>query len=220
MSDINRRARFTALIASGTLAAAATLGAAPAQAAPTGTTSLAEVLAADGNRLDRKWDDFDIAERAIKIVLRATDGQSDVAVLADGDTALTAFVPTDRAFRRLVKSVTGHRPHTERGTLRQIKKLFDAPTLEAVLLYHVVPGATITYRQARMANGAVLNTALEDATIKVRVRGWRVKLVDADRDAWNPRVMRSAKNINKGNLQIAHGINRVLRPVDLPRGTD
>ena len=33
-------------------------------------------------------------------------------------------------------------------------------TIENVLLYHVVPGATVTYRQALKSNGAVLNTAL------------------------------------------------------------
>ena len=30
-----------------------------------------------------------------------------VAVLADGNTRLTAFLPTDRAFQRLVKDLTG-----------------------------------------------------------------------------------------------------------------
>ena len=42
----------------------------------------------------------------------------------------------------------------------------------------------------------------------------RVRLIDADRNDGNPRVV--AFNINKGNRQIAHAINRVLRPVDLP----
>ncbi len=36
-----------------------------ATAAPTGTTSLTEVLAADGNRYDRNWEDFDIVEKAV-----------------------------------------------------------------------------------------------------------------------------------------------------------
>jgi uncharacterized surface protein with fasciclin (FAS1) repeats len=88
-------------------------------------------------------------------------------------------------------------------------------TIENVLLYHVVPGATITYRQAQAANGATLSTALSGATIRVRVLrcGHRVSLVDADRNDRNPVVVQ--KNLNRGNLQIAHGINRVLRPVDL-----
>jgi hypothetical protein len=41
-----------------------------------------------------------------------------------------------------------------------------------------------------------------------------VQLRDADRDDRNPYVVQP--NLNKGNRQIAHGINRVLRPTDLP----
>ena len=43
---------------------------------------------------------------------------------------------------------------------------------------------------------------------------YRVTLVDADRNDRNPAVVKF--NINKGNKQIAHAIDRVLRPVDLP----
>jgi hypothetical protein len=51
-------------------------------------------------------------------------------------------------------------------------------------------------------------------TVTVRVRsGLPVKLVDADTDDSNPYVVR--EDINKGNRQIAHGIDRVLRPVNL-----
>jgi uncharacterized surface protein with fasciclin (FAS1) repeats len=82
-----------------------------------------------------------------------------------------------------------------------------------VLLYHVVPGATITYRQALKSNGAVLQTALSGATIKVKVKCALVILKDSDPDARNPVVI--APNLNRGNKQIGHRINRVLRPVDL-----
>jgi hypothetical protein len=88
-------------------------------------------------------------------------------------------------------------------------------TIEDVLLYHVVPGATITYRQARAAGGERLETALEDAALRVRVRHARVVLVDADRNDPNARVIKKLRNLNKGNKQIAHGINQVLRPADL-----
>jgi hypothetical protein len=40
-----------------------------------------------------------------------------------------------------------------------------------------------------------------------------VSLQDNDPDASNQFVVKT--NINKGRLQIAHGTNRVLRPVDL-----
>ena len=40
-----------------------------------------------------------------------------------------------------------------------------------------------------------------------------MQLVDADRNDRNPFVVQP--NVNKGNRQIAHGIDRVLRPVNL-----
>lgn len=213
MSSIRTTSRTVAALAAGALAATAFVGAAPAQAAPSGTTSLAEVLAADGNKLDGNWGDFDIVEKAVYAVLEAKPS-SPVAVLADGNTALTAFVPTDRAFRNLVTDLTGDRKATERGVLRAVTKIADVDTLEAVLLYHVVPGATIRYAQAKAADGATLDTA-QGGTLRVKVAGDHVRLRDADKDDANATVIRAARNINKGNVQIAHGINRVLRPIDL-----
>ena len=210
MSHIRPAARLVAAVVTAAVAGSVMV-AAPAQAA--GTTSLAEVLAADGNRLDRNWDDFDIVEKAVYAVLEAKP-ESPVAVLADGDTALTAFVPTDRAFRRLVFDLSGERLAREAGVLRAVGKVADVDTLEAVLLYHVVPGATVTYAQALEADGAALGTALGE-DIRVNVIDRNVRLRDLDTDDRNARVLREAKNINKGNEQIAHGINQVLRPIDL-----
>jgi uncharacterized surface protein with fasciclin (FAS1) repeats len=207
-----RKGRIAAVATTIALAATTALGAAPAQAAP-GTTSLAEVLSADGNRLDHNWGDFDVVEKAVYAVLAAKP-DSPVAVLADGNTRLTAFVPTDRAFRKLVADLTGDHKRTEKGVLRAVTKLVDVDTLETVLLYHVVPGATIRYAQAKAADGAMLDTA-QGGALAVRVVGDRVRLRDADRDDRNARVIVAAKNLNKGNKQIAHGIDRVLRPVNL-----
>jgi uncharacterized surface protein with fasciclin (FAS1) repeats len=207
--------RFTSVLTAGVLGAAALGLAAPADASPHRERSLATVLAADGNRLDHNWDDFDILDRSVRRVLAAKPS-SPVAVLADGSTRLTAFLPTDRAFRRLVTDLTGAGRGTERSTLRALNRTVDVDTLESVLLYHVVPGATVTYRQAQQSDGAELSTALKGSIVRVHVTKKRhVFLADADRDDRNPRVLRRAKNINQGNKQIAHGINRVLRPVDL-----
>ena len=207
--------RITSAIAAGVIGAVTLVAAPPASAAPLGNRSLVTVLGADGDRLDRNWQDFDIVEKAVGRVL-AANPDSAVAVLADGRTRLTAFVPTDRAFRGLITDLTGKRPATERGVLRSLNATVDAATLESVLLYHVVPGARITYRQAEKADGARLQTALSDAAVRVNVtKRHNVFLLDADRDDLNPRVLRAAKNLNKGDKQLAHGINRVLRPVDL-----
>lgn len=207
--------RLTSAVAAGLLAAVTLVAAPPAGAAPQRDRSLATVLAADGNRLDRDWQDFDILDKAVHRVLASRPG-SPVAVLADGSVRLTTFLPTDRAFRYLVTDLTGKRRHTERGVLRALNGLVDAATLERVLLYHVVPGSTITYRQAQHADGARLTTALSGSRLRVQVTEKRhVFLGDADTDDRNGRVLRSLKNVNQGNRQIGHGVNRVLRPVDL-----
>ena len=209
------RARSLAAIALGaTTIVAATAVPAAANGSESGETSLVEVLDADGNTFDKNWNDFDIVHRAATTVLGANP-ESDVAVLADGSAPLTAFVPTDRAFRRLVFDLTGERPAREKATFEQVAEL-GVDTMETVLLYHVVPGSTIAYAQAKQADGATLTTAADDLPIEVNVRGERVMLRDLDTDDLNPKVLMDARDVNEGNKQIAHGINRVLRPVDLP----
>lgn len=197
------------MLLSGALTATAV---APAQAhSSLGTRSLATVLAKDGRGFDHNWHDYDIVDNAVRAVLTAKPNSA-VGVLADGKTTLTAFLPTDRAFRLLVKDLTGKQPRTEKQTFQAVASL-GINTVETVLLYHVVPGTRITYRQALRADGARLTMA-NGGIVRVDVRpGKRVKLLDADRNDDNPRIVQ--KNINKGNRQIAHGINRVLRPIDL-----
>ena len=199
-----------AVLLSSTLAVT-TVGPAQADSSSLGTRSLATVLAKDGSHFDHNWHDYDIVDEAVGAVLEAKPGSA-VGVLADGKTPVTAFLPDDRAFRILVKDLTGKRPRTEKQTFKAVAGL-GIDTVEAVLLYHVVPGTRINYRQALKADGVRLTMA-SGGIVRVDVRkGNRVKLLDADRNDANPRIVR--KNINKGNRQIAHGINRVLRPVNL-----
>lgn len=208
------RSRIGGLAAVAVVGSTAAIGAAagPASAADTlGEQSLAEVLNADGNKFDKNWNDFDIVHKAVTTVLGAKP-ESPVTVLADGTTPLTAFIPDDRAFRRLVFQLTDDRPHTERDAFDAVAGL-GVDTIEAVLLYHVAPGATITSAQALQSDGASLDTAA-DAPIEVIVRGETVWLKDADTDDRNAKVV--VPDINEGNKQIAHGISRVLRPSDLP----
>ena len=194
------------------VAGALAIGAAPpASAHGSGNRSLAGVLAKDGKGFDRNWNDFDIVDNAVRAVLTAKPN-SPVKVLADGKTRVTAFLPTDRAFRLLVKDITGTWAGSEKQVFTTVASL-GIDTVEAVLLYHVVPGSTISYKQARRANGAALTMASGGTvTVKVRSRVF-VKLVDADTDDADPYVIKA--NINKGNKQIAHGIDRVLRPINL-----
>lgn len=176
-----------------------------------GTRSLATVLAADRAGFDRNWHDYDIVEGAVTAVLEAKP-KSPVGVLADGKTALTAFIPTDQAFRTLASDLTGKHYATEKAVFAAVAGL-GIDTVETVLLYHVVPGATITAKKALRSDGAVLTTA-QGGTLKVDVRDESIRLIDADTDDRNAKVVQP--DINKGNRQIAHGISQVLRPVNLP----
>ena len=109
------------------------------QASHPRTRSRAALLAKDGSGFDRSWNDFDITDNAVAAMLKAKP-DSPVGVLADGTTPLTAFLPTDRAFQRLAESVTGKHVKTEKGVFTAVAGL-GIDTVEAVLLYHVVPGA-------------------------------------------------------------------------------
>jgi uncharacterized surface protein with fasciclin (FAS1) repeats len=180
---------------------------------PKGTTSLATVLSKDGSGFDRNPYDYDILDNAVTAVLTAKPNSA-VGVLADGTVPLTAFLPNDKAFLRLAQEVLGGSYKSERDVFTKLAGALGVATIESVLLYHVVPGATITYRQALKAKGASLPTALEGSSIRVKVKQRiLVQLVDADRNDRNPFVVQP--NVNKGNRQIAHGIDRVLRPVNL-----
>jgi len=195
-------------------ALALTIGTAgPAAAEELGTDSLAGVLTSDGNKFDKNKKDFDIVTEAVLAVL-AEKPSSPVGLLADGTVALTAFVPNDEAFRKLVKDLTGKTYKKERTVFNKLVKAVGVDTVEAVLLYHVVPGATIDSGAASQANGVKLATALEGKSFKVIVKGSSIRLRDKDYNSRNPRV--NVVDVNEGNKQIAHGIDRVLRPMDLP----
>lgn len=173
-----------------------------------GTTSIASVLLSDGNQFDNDAKDFDIVTEAVLAVL-ANKPNSAVKVLTDGTVALTVFAPTDAAFRALVKDLTGK-------NVRNEKKVFEAvaglglPTVEAVLLYHVVAGSTITSKQALKADGATLTMA-SGGKVLVEVTGKKITLTDANASLKDPMVI--AVDVNKGNAQIAHAIDRVLIPL-------
>lgn len=155
------------------------------------------MLAPYAGKCDTNWNDFNIVTHAGFAVLKAKP-HSAVGVLANGRVALTAFVPTDRAFQILVKNLTGKTYTTEAAVYAAVLKL-GVPTVEKVLLYHVVPGATIPAASALKANGAHLKTAL-GLTFTVVVSSCpRITLVDRDPYIVNPRVILSLTNINIGN---------------------
>jgi hypothetical protein len=202
------------------LATTAAIAAAPAASAGTtdtlGTKSLASVLLSDGNTWDSNWYDYDIVTEAVLAVLDAKP-KSPVGLLTDGTVPLTAFIPNDRAFQVLAYDLTKKWPSTEQRTFEALAGAVGIDAIEQVLLYHVIPGATLTKKDAVNANGAELTTA-QGASIKVRVYNKYLPIVelrDKDTNDVNPFLNPRALDINKGNKQVAHGIVFVLRPLDL-----
>ncbi len=200
-----------AVATAGSLAAVAITAVPAAATNQPGTRSLAAVLAADGQRFDHNEYDFDILDAAVAAVLKAKP-DSPVRVLADGTVALTAFLPKDYAFKKLVQETTGAWVDDEGAVFAAVARTLGVDTVEKVLLYHVVPGTTIDAATALKAGGKDLTTAL-GATIRVWVHDGMVTLKDKDPQLYDPTVR--VPDINKGNRQIGHGIDRVLIPVDL-----
>jgi uncharacterized surface protein with fasciclin (FAS1) repeats len=205
---------LTSLKRAAAFGAAALLGAAvlaPAAQAAEGETSLASVLKVGQAKFDRDFADFDILTKAAETVLAAKP-DSNVKLLANGSVALTVFAPTDKAFMNLASALTGKKVKTEAGAFKAVAGL-GVDTVEQVLLYHVVPGAPILSQDALKANGAKLQSAVDGKTIGVRVTSKpAINLRDYAPKLANPSVILSKVDINKGNKQVAHGINGVLLP--------
>jgi uncharacterized surface protein with fasciclin (FAS1) repeats len=181
----------------------------PVQLLSLGSNSLAAVLTAK-NSFDSNKNNFDIVTAAVLAVLKAKPA-SDVAILADGNIPVTAFIPNDGAFLNLVTALTGKAPKNERAAFTTVAGL-GIPTVESILKYHVVQGDPILSPAALKANGAQLHTTLDGKLIKVSVKGTKITLGDYNNKLKNPSVVLSRVDLNKGNLQVAHGINAVLMP--------
>lgn len=204
--------KVVTVVAAGVVGSMALAAAPAASAAEDGTTSLASVLTSGQQGFDRDAADFDILTAAVLAVLKAKP-DSPVKVLTDGKTALTAFIPTDKAFMNLASALTGKTVTTEKAAFAAVAGL-GIPTVESVLAYHVVPGKAILSGDALKANGAKLQTALAGKTIRVKVVASpaSITLIDYNTKLPNPKVILTKVDINKGNKQVAHGINAVLMP--------
>ena len=210
--------RVPTLLAASALALGAVQATAPAASAAKapGEDSLAALLTSDGNTFDSNAKDFDIVTEAVLAVAKAKPS-SPVTVLADGSKRVTAFAPTDQAFRLLAEDLTGKTIKGEKKLFEALVELAGVDTIETILLYHVVPGATLTSNKVLKSDGAKLTTAqggkiTVDVKMKPKVS---ITLKDRDKDDRDPKVVLKALDLNKGNKQIAHGIDRVLRPIDL-----
>lgn len=208
------------------LTAAAAVTAAVAVAAPAVATkkappapapmpTIADVLLSDakGDRdgFDHNPYDYDIVTQAVLAFPDLTEAA------ANKDADLTVFAPNDYAFRMLVWDLTKKWYRTEAKTFTALVDAVGLDTIKTVLTYHIVPKG-IPASVAITADGAELDT-LQGGKITVDVVGgkkWKaIKLIDLDPSDRDPWVVRTDIGGALDNGYI-HGINRVLRPADLP----
>lgn len=193
------------------ITAAVTLPAATTSAHGNSKLSLAEVLLSDS-----KWDDadgFDHNRYDFDIVTQAVLLFPDLVEAASNPGDYTVFLPTDQAFRRLVKNLTGNWVHSEKDVFNAVAGL-GGDTVKKVLTYHILAGARIDFATAKMSDGAELTMFSGDKlTVDVRGKYWKtVVLVDNDPDFRDARVVWADIKASNG---IAHAIDRVLLPVNL-----
>ncbi len=188
---------------------------APAAASAAPKPTLAQILLSDSskdaaNGFDANPNDFDIVTQALLLF-------PDLVQAASNPGDYTVFLPTDYAFRALVKSLTGQTVLKESDVFAAVAGL-GLPTVKTVLTYHIIGGSRISYAQALKANGAELTT-LQGGTIKVSIIGkFFKKIVLVDKEP----ALRDAKVVVadiKASNGIAHGIDRVLLPVALISAT-
>ncbi len=204
-----RNYKRIAAVATATALLFSPMSVAKAENEPLMSMPLTEVLNLKNTSFDNNFSDFDVFT-SLWMDVWGQLPESAIQVISDGNTALTAFVPTDRAFQRVVKHLTGKKLKSEARIADAVMSL-GTKTVEKVILYHVVVGDPILSPDALEANGAKLNAA-SGQTIGVRVSGTTITLVDKAKKHTNATVILSAVDINKGNKQVAHGINQVMLP--------
>lgn len=181
------------------------------------TTTLADQILADADgRFDRRWSDYDIIGEIVRTILDSGIS-TQLGAAADPNVELTAFLPNDRAFRRLAHDLTGQWIRSEADIIPALLTAVsgDLALVNAIVEYHVVPGK-ITAKTALRSDGAEL-TSIMGASFEVDVKNRRrakVELIDNDPDLRNPRLIRWDLN-NYATNGIWHGIDRVLIPIDV-----
>ena len=161
------------------------------------------VLADDG--------EFDILQAAVLAVEDA--GILPAATLLSGEGPFTVFAPTDKAFTKLAEDLSGLEFADEDAVVGWLVTNVGLETIAVVLGYHVVEGEVPS---SAVSDGAEVTT-FGGGSFAVFAPGKNfrsIQFVDNDPDARNPKLVKGLFDISTGN-GIIHGIDRVLRPIDL-----
>jgi uncharacterized surface protein with fasciclin (FAS1) repeats len=207
-----------AIAAIGIAVAASTVAAiTPVAASDSKSLTIADVLLADDkgkdpadpNLFDRNWRDYDIVTEAVLLFPDL------VTAASNAGASLTVLAPNDQAFRTLATQLTKKHYRNEADVFAAVASL-GVDTVKAVLTYHIV-GAKLDPATVLASDNAQINT-LGGGTFAVDVINKRaafVQFVDGDPNARNAFL----NKINVGGGELAngyiHGVDRVLRPIDL-----
>lgn len=183
---------------------------APATSVPVTTTvpappTIALVLAPYVGTFDTNNNNFNIATQ---VLLQFPD----LAFATTKPGTNTVFLPTDYAFRALVKSLTGKVVVPERQVFEAIQRLGRAK-VGAIVRTHVLRNVRLGYAQALLSNGKAFTT-WQGGTLRVQVPavGRRmVVLQDGATKFADPKIINA--NIRASN-GIIHVIDRVLLPAN------
>jgi len=173
-----------------------------------------------GEQAEAKRGQFNIIGQVVDALVKAGELDSgDVAALSSAP--LTAFLPTDIGFRRLVADLDNKKwwQVKERDVIPFLVDALGLETIREVVKYHIFAGDKVDYREAlsldtNRRNGTSASIGMYDGTGQLGIdrRGFALQLDDAGNAGLgtnNPWVVRA--NIDGGNA-IVHGISEVLLP--------
>ena len=175
-----------------------------------GSPTIADIVVESGGEFDHDGSDFDI-------LLNALQAAELVEPVADSESDLTVFAPTDDAFIDLAQTLGADvADGDEEGAFGAIVEALTElspdgdpiPLLQDVLLYHVSAGAKTL---EELQEAGEVETLLDGATFEVDGH----ELIDADPTIDNPQFVEGATDIAaaNGTIQVIDG---VLLPIDVP----
>lgn len=204
MSRVTRAARRLGLAVGIATAVFAPSVASAGNSTPAAPPTLAGMLAPYATTFDTDNNNFNVG---VHLLLQFPQ----VVKAAASPGNYTVFLPTDYAFRRLVKDLTGVVVVSEAKLVEAVTKLRGLKFAD-VVRYHVLSGTRLDYATALRSNGATLTT-IQGGTLKVMVPkgSRRVVLVDKAPKRRDPRVVNTGLIASNG---IVHVIDGVLLPAE------
>lgn len=198
------------------VAAAMLLGVMAVPAAATTTPTFVDFIVAQA---DKPRGNYNVIGQTV-LALAGSGDLSEADVEALGSADLTAFLPTDTAFRRLVAEIQGKRwwQVREADVIPALVGALGLPTIAEVVKYHIYAGGKVDYRTAlsldeNRRNGTdVFIDMYNGGKLGIDRRAVFLQLDDAGMAGFgsnDPYVIQ--RDVRAGNA-IVHGIGEVLLP--------